>query len=1102
MREPRSPASSALPRSFGDYELLEEIARGGMGIVYKARQKSLGRFVAVKFLLRGPLAGGDFIKRFRIEASAAAALQHPNIVAIHEVGVREGEHFLAMDYVDGPNLARLVKDHPLAPKTAAHYLKTVAEAIHYAHEKGILHRDLKPSNVLIDSNDQPRVTDFGLAKRLVTESQPPLDVTQLTLTGHVLGSAGYMSPEQATGAKGKMGRASDVYSLGAMLYHLLTGRPPFAGGSLAETLNQIQNQEPVALRLLNPTVPRDLETICLKCLEKDPAHRFPTAKLMAEELGRFLRHEPILLRPVSRPEKVWRWARRKPALAALFVLVQLVGAVGLTGILWQWNRAERLAKERGQERDRAESAVRDLQLKRVEDLLEMNRASVALARLAQILRQDPANPTASLRTVSLLSHRTFALPAAPPLRHGGRVNGASFSPDGLRVVTASNDQTAQQWIARTGEKIGPPLVHDGPVNAAAFSPNGRHLVTASDDHTAKVWEAATGALFGWALVHSNRVLSAQFSPDGASILTVGADQAAYLWDTTSGALRHVLRHQGVITSARFSVDGQRVVTASNDGTAALWDAASGQRLRRVTHGQRVMWAELSPDGSRLAAAGYDDQASLWDTATGQRLARIRHRLDVVECVAFRPDGREFATCGRDRTVRLHDGRTGNATDKQFVHDAIVFRLEYSRDGQRLLAHCLDGTLWVWETASGRLGCEPIHHLLPVNEAHFSPDGQWVVAAGNDQAAHVWDARPGAMLGVRLPHGQNVRIGFSPDGRRVATASLDGSARVWDSRTGEPVTPPMWHTHWLMEPRFDASGKWLLSCSIDGTACVWNAETGEPRFPMVRHGGRIDFAAFSPDGRLFVTTCRDGTIRLWNATNGQPASPLLHHDATPAWIYAARFSPDGRHLVTCSASGSARIWDVATGQRRGDPMLHEAQVNDARFSPDGRRIVTASFDMTARVWDGQTGQPLSPPLRHRGRLKVAMFSPDGGRLVTCGEFDTVQLWDAKNWQPLGEEMRQLGDVRELSAFSPDGAWVATGSVEGQARVWHAFTGKPLPEPLQAGSILTSMAFGAERSWLGLGFGDSFGMVIELPEAPTPAPDWLAPLAEAVAGLRLA
>ncbi len=319
--------------SFGDYDLLEEIARGGMGVVYKARQRKLGRIVAVKMILAGTLAGKEFVQRFRTESAAAAILQHPNIVAIHDVGVHEGRHYFSMDYVEGQSLSQLVGRQPLPANKAARYVELIAEAIHYAHERGILHRDLKPSNVLIDSNDQPRITDFGLARRLDGESS-------LTLSGHVLGSPNFMPPEQAGAKRGKVGRPSDVYALGGILYYLLTARAPFQAESLELIITQVLHAEPVSPRLLNPSIPRDLETITLKCLEKEPSRRYQTAQELADELGRVRRQEPIRARPVNAPEKIWRWCRRKPALASAFGFAVAALLVGFATTTWQWRRAE------------------------------------------------------------------------------------------------------------------------------------------------------------------------------------------------------------------------------------------------------------------------------------------------------------------------------------------------------------------------------------------------------------------------------------------------------------------------------------------------------------------------------------------------------------------------------------------------------------------------------------------------------------------------------------------------------------------------------------------------------------------------------------------
>ncbi len=402
-------------RRFGDYELLEEVARGGMGVVFKARQLSLNRIVAVKMILRGEFAGVADLARFRAEAETAARLQHPNIVAIHEVGEREGQPYFSMDYIEGQNLAQLVGNAPLPAARAAKYLKTVAEAVQYAHQQGILHRDLKPSNVLIDASDQPRVTDFGLAKRFgvppeasggpgvaqtaaALKSGPAKAGTpnDLTLTGQVLGSPSFMPPELAAGKNAAIGPATDVYSLGALLYHLLTGRPPFVAESVTAMLRLVAETEPVSPRLLNGIVPRDLETICLKCLEKDPALRYATAQDLADELGRFLRDEPIHAHPVTPAEKAWRWYRRKPALATailiVFVLV-LVVAIGSPIAAVRINR-ERVRAEEAREQAQADEkraqteAAKSQQVAQfLEDMLGGVGPSVALGHDKTLLQE-------------------------------------------------------------------------------------------------------------------------------------------------------------------------------------------------------------------------------------------------------------------------------------------------------------------------------------------------------------------------------------------------------------------------------------------------------------------------------------------------------------------------------------------------------------------------------------------------------------------------------------------------------------------------------------------------------------------------------------------
>src|SRR5262245_3573759 len=323
-RPPPAEGPAAI-RVFGDYELLEETGRGGMGVVYRARQLSLNRTVAVKMMLAGHFAGPEAIQRFRLEAESAARLQHPNIVAIHEIGEEEGQAYFSMDFIDGQSLADRVRDQPLPPREAARYLQILAEAVSFAHQHGVVHRDLKPANVLIDSFDQPRITDFGLAKHMQVE-------TELTRSGQCLGSPQYLPPERAQGRWDAVGPRSDLYSLGAILYHLLTGRPPQAGATVAQTLALVLHADVVRPRVLNPGIPRDLETICLKCLEKNPGRRYGTGRELADELGRFLRGEPILARPISRAEKFWRWCRRHPAQTVTTLSALLILGAGLGGI--------------------------------------------------------------------------------------------------------------------------------------------------------------------------------------------------------------------------------------------------------------------------------------------------------------------------------------------------------------------------------------------------------------------------------------------------------------------------------------------------------------------------------------------------------------------------------------------------------------------------------------------------------------------------------------------------------------------------------------------------------------------------------------------------
>jgi hypothetical protein len=461
-----TPALGVKLHHFGDYELLEEIARGGMGVVFRARQVSLNRVVALKLIAAGRLASDEAVKRFQLEAEAAARLDHPNIVPVYEVGEHEGQHFFSMKLVEGGSLAEQARAS-LGERVAL--LSQVARAVHYAHQRGILHRDLKPGNILVDAKGEPNVTDFGMAKLMEEESS-------LTHSGVVMGTPGYMSPEQAAGKNAELTTASDVWSLGAILYELVGGQPPFRGNSPMETLRQVMEREPKRVSALNRAVDVDLETCTLRCLEKDPARRYTSAAALADDLDRWLRHEPILARRTGVFARMTKWARRQPVLATAAVLLISVVAAGLSGIVWQWHRADeaqRNTTRANQELRRALSQMDSIQLQRAEEFMAEERRLDALPRWALVLRNDPSNRLAAERLMSTLAHRNWARLACPPLEHSNRVTFAFFSADGKRVVTSSADNTAWVWNASTGQHVAGPLAHSAEINNAVLNPDCR-----------------------------------------------------------------------------------------------------------------------------------------------------------------------------------------------------------------------------------------------------------------------------------------------------------------------------------------------------------------------------------------------------------------------------------------------------------------------------------------------------------------------------------------------------------------------------------------------------------------------------------------------------
>jgi WD40 repeat protein len=1055
-------------RYFGHFELLDAGREGGMGAVYHARQLNLQREVGLKMILGHCLRSADLVRRFRREFEVLAGLDHPNVLPILEVGEQRGQHYYSMKWVAEGSLADQMErwrltgpgDFKDRQRRLVELLLGITHGVQHAHQRGILHRDLKPANVLVDGAGQPYVADFGLAKWAEREEEGQ------TQTRARLGSPPYMSPEQAAGGQRDLTTATDVWAMGVIFYELLTGRRPFAGSSSTEILKRVLETEPEAPRRIEPRIDRDLETICLKCLEKEPGRRYGSAQALRKELERWSDGKPIEARPIGGLVRLGKWVQRRPLVAGWIGATALALVLGLAGTTWQWQRAqthERQARAHAQAveaRAAAESELlQGLRLDGANRAFEEDRAHDGLAILVSLLEDHPTNRAALTRLHSALLYRNWAMPVTPPLRHQSNVISARFSPDGTRVVTASLDGTARIWDAQTGQALGDPLRHESIIRSTQFSPDGTRVVTASLDGTARIWSARTGKALIDPLWHRMAVNSAQFSPDGTRVVTASSDWTARIWDAQTGqALMDPLRHRNEVLLAHFSHDGTRVVTTeSNDivsGIIRIWDARTGQALSDpLHHDGDVTSAQFSPDDTRVMTASSDGTVKIWDAQTGQALSDpLRHDGAVVSA-QFSPDGTRVVTASCDGTARSWDARTCQALTDPLRHRGCVTSAQFSPDGTRLVTASSDWTARIWDAQTGQALMDPLRHGREVLSAQFSRDGTRVVTASSDGTARIWDARAHRAMGETLRHESSVYSAqFSPDGTRLVTASLDGTARIWSVRTGKTRIDPLWHRRAINSAQFSPDGTRVVTASFDGTTRIWNAQTGLPLSELLQHDGYVTSAQFSPDGTRVVTASRDGTARIWNAQTGQALSDPLRHDR---YVTSAQFSPDGTRVLTVSEDGTAKIWDAGTGHALMDPLRHGGYVTSGQFSPDGTRVVTASGD-AATVWDAQTGQALSKSLRHGGHVSSAQFSPDGTRVVTASGDGTARIWDAQTGQALSEPLRHGGHVSSAH-FSPDGTRVVTASYEGTTRIWDARTGQALSEALRDQGRLISAQF---------------------------------------------
>jgi WD40 repeat protein/serine/threonine protein kinase len=980
----RESASAApLIKRVGQYELLEMLGRGGMGTVYRARHVALNRTVALKLLSQGQEAGHEGVSRFLAEARAAAQLDHPNIISIFDVGEDDGNFYIAMELIEGgslgPNLPGLSATSSGRAKPSqteiAGLVAKIARAVHHAHQRGILHRDLKPGNILMTTSGEPIVADFGIA-RLTGET------ARLTQTGRLLGSPAYMAPEAAAGNHPEATTASDTYGLGAILYELLTGHPPFDGGTPLEVLKKVTEEEPLPLMASRSGIDHDLEIICLKCLNKEPAGRYISAKDLAEDLERWGRHEPIRARATSPTEKLVKWIRRKPVTAGLLLALALTLLGGLAAVLVEWRKALKsdLTAQRNlyaEDMSHAFRALQDNNSGRVQELLRLHDGS--------------KGPDLRDWEWDYLSGQCTSMELSTVAQMPGRVFDLAFSQDASRFAAVASDGMVALFDARTKAKLFEGH-HAQPTVSVAFAKDASFMITASLEWGLKKWAIPSGAS---ELLSSpvGNLFQVRSSPDENIFALAGQYGVALTSLENKGQPARISDRQ--MRRLAWRADGKLLAGGAHQGTLHLWDIES---RRQVAEWQAhrpispvsatVAGLDISADGRWLVSSGADEKMFRWDLQAENARTELTNFSGSIQALAFSPDGKFLAGGGSDQRIQVWDTKTWEVLWAAAGHRSEISSLAWFPDGERILSGGVDGSIKIWSKQNSKVDRERVIFPVPPDTLWGSPDNSTVFTK---DPRGLWDSVSLTKLPLHSgPPGMGVTM---PAGKgELVTAVNEGKLFLWQADTGRIIDTLQCSRNifWLGLSK-DCSRLAGLCQATNGMFVeAWDLKNRKKLLLAPAGQGFPPVLAWSNDGRSLAAGLLNGMVRLWDVPSARELANFHAHNDV---LLGGCFSTTGHLFATSGMDGIVKIWEIPGLKLHLPPFkVSKSSVMALAFSENDRRLATGDGDGTVRIWDAETGQETGVLPPHQGYIRIIGFLPD--QTLMSVSPDQISLWPIK------------------------------------------------------------------------------------------------------------